>query len=85
VPDLGDERLGLASGGLQLVVLQVLGGTLGKVFLACVVLAITVCALAVHAATIRLMFTMARDGTLPASTALARVSPVHRTPVVPPS
>jgi urea carboxylase system permease len=83
VPDLGDERLGLASGGLQLVVLQVLGGTLGKVFLACVVLAITVCALAVHAATIRLAFTMARDGTLPASAALARVDPVHRTPVVP--
>ena len=48
------------------MLLQVLGNTLGKIFLWCIVLAITVCALAVHAAAIRLMFAMARDSKLPA-------------------
>ena len=82
-PDLGDERLALGSGGLQLIVLQALGTGLGKVFLACVVLAITVCALAVHAATIRIVFAMARDNNLPGGSVLAKVHPVRRTPVVP--
>jgi urea carboxylase system permease len=82
-PDLADERLGLSSGGLQLIVLQALGSDLGKVFLACVVIAITVCALAVHAATIRIVFAMARDNNLPGGSVLARVHPVRRTPVVP--
>jgi amino acid transporter len=83
-PDLGDERLGMSSGGLQLIVLQALGSNLGKVFLVCVVVAITVCALAVHAATIRIAFAMARDNNLPAGSLLARVDPVRRTPVIPP-
>ncbi len=82
-PDLGDEQLGLSSGGLQLIVLQALGSNLGKAFLACVVVAITVCALAVHAATIRIMFAMARDNNLPGGSVLARVHPVRKTPVVP--
>ena len=82
-PDLSDERLGLSSGGLQLIVLQSLGSTLGKVFLTCVVIAVTVCALAVHTATIRIVFAMARDNNLPGGSVLARVHPVRRTPVVP--
>jgi len=82
-PDLGDPRLGESSGGLQLIVLSVLGSNLGKVLLVCVVLAVTVCALSVHAATIRLVFAMARDNNLPGGRALARVHPVRRTPVVP--
>ncbi|KZX20205.1 APC family permease [Rathayibacter tanaceti] len=76
-PDLGDPALGQAWGGLQRVVLQVLGGPLGTVFLFCVVVAITVCALAVHTAGIRLIFAMARDTALPASRMLARVDPVR--------
>ena len=82
-PDLTDERLGLSSGGLQLIVLQALGSELGKAFLICVVLAITICALAVHAATIRIVFAMARDNNLPGGSLLARVHPVRRTPVAP--
>lgn len=82
-PDLGDERLGMSSGGLQLIVLQALGSNLGKAFLVCVVVAITVCALAVHAATIRIVFAMARDNNLPGGSVLARVHPTRRTPVVP--
>ncbi len=83
IPDLTDPALGKSSGGLQLVVLQVLGGPLGKVFLVCIVVAITVCALAVHTAGIRLMFAMARDNALPAGATLARIDPKRKTPVVP--
>ncbi len=82
-PDLTDERLAGSGGGLQLVVLQALGSDLGKAFLVCVVLAVTVCALAVHTAAIRIMFAMARDNNLPGGARLARVHPVRRTPVVP--
>ncbi|NQX05189.1 amino acid permease [Rathayibacter sp. VKM Ac-2856] len=82
-PDLADPALGSPSGGLQLVVLQVLGGPLGSVFLGCIVVAITVCALAVHTAGIRLVFAMARDNALPGSALLARVDPRRRTPVAP--
>ncbi|WP_244255921.1 amino acid permease [Rathayibacter sp. VKM Ac-2760] len=82
-PDLADPGLGSPSGGLQLVILQVLGGPLGSVFLGCIVVAITVCALAVHTAGIRLVFAMARDNALPGSTLLARVDPRRRTPVAP--
>ena len=69
--------------GLQYVVLATLGATIGEVVLWCVVIAITVCELAVQAAGIRLVFAMARDNNLPASSMLARVSPRFKTPVVP--
>lgn len=82
-PNLADPALGEASGGLQLIVLQALGGPLGKVFLVCIVVAITVCALAVHTAGIRLMFAMARDNALPAGATLAKIDPKRKTPVVP--
>lgn len=82
-PNLADPKLGEADGGLQLIVLQALGGPLGKVFLVCIVIAITVCALAVHTAGIRLMFAMARDNALPAGATLAKIDPKRKTPVVP--
>ena len=82
-PDLADPALGESSGGLQLIVLQALGGPLGKVFLACIVVAITVCVLAVHTAGIRTMFAMARDNALPAGAKLARIDPRTRTPLIP--
>lgn len=82
-PDLSDPALGDAAGGLQLIVLQTLGGPLGKAFLVCIVVAITVCALAVHAAATRLMFAMARDNALPAGPTLARIDPRRKAPVAP--
>ena len=82
-PDLSDPQLGTAAGGLQLIVLQALGGPLGKVFLVSIVVAVAVCSLAVHTAAIRLMFAMARDNALPAGAALARIHPRFHTPVVP--
>ncbi|MFD9542118.1 APC family permease [Streptomyces sp. NPDC060022] len=81
VPDLAAKEL--STGGLQYVVLETLGSTIGEIFLWCVVVAITVCVLAVQAAGIRLMFAMARDNNLPAGSVLARVSPRFQTPVVP--
>jgi urea carboxylase system permease len=82
-PDLGDPALGEKSGGGQLILLQVLGGPVGTVFLVAIAIAITVCTLAVHTAAIRLMFAMARDNALPAGATLAKIDPVHKTPVIP--
>jgi urea carboxylase system permease len=73
----------IAAGGLQFVVLDVLGDTVGKIFLICVAIAVTVCCLAVHTATIRMMFAMARDNNLPAGERLAKVHPKTKTPIVP--
>ncbi|MFD7407589.1 APC family permease [Streptomyces sp. NPDC059866] len=73
----------LSTEGLQYIVLDVLGPTAGKAMLWCVLIAVTVCALAVHTAAIRLAFAMARDNNLPASSLMARVSPRFQTPVLP--
>ncbi len=45
--------------------------------------AITVCCLAIHTASIRMMFSMARDNALPGSGYIAKVSEKSRTPIVP--
>jgi urea carboxylase system permease len=81
--DLRAPELGEVSGGLQYIVKEALGGPLGKVFLWDVAFAITVCALAVHTGVVRLIFAMARDGELPFSPVLARVSPSSKTPILP--
>ncbi|MET8825498.1 amino acid permease [Streptomyces sp. NPDC004610] len=81
VSSLSGEQLSV--GGLQYIVLDVLGSTAGKAMLWCVLIAVTVCALAVHTAAIRLAFAMARDNNLPAAKLLARVSPRFQTPVLP--
>jgi urea carboxylase system permease len=73
----------ISTGGLQYIVLDTLGGTIGDIFLWCVVIAVTVCNLAVHTAAIRMMFAMARDNNLPAGEHLARVDPRTKTPIIP--
>ena len=82
-PDLSDPKIGSSSGGLQYIVEQVMWGPLGKIFLVCIVVAVTVCSLAVHTAAIRLTFAMARDNALPFGERLARVNPNTQTPIVP--
>ncbi|ANI40497.1 APC family permease [Mycolicibacterium vaccae] len=82
-PNLQDPQLGESSGGLQYIVEQVMWGPLGKIFLACIVIAVTVCCLAVHTAAIRLTFAMARDNALPFGEKLATVNPKTQTPIVP--
>ena len=81
VTDINSAEIGV--GGLQFIILDVLGTTIGEIFLWCVVIAITVCCLAVHTATIRMIFAMARDNNLPAGEQLARVHPKTRTPIIP--
>ncbi|WP_125613256.1 APC family permease [Specibacter cremeus] len=81
-PNLLDPKLGSADGGLQYIVLEVLGNPFGKAFLVCVVIAITVCCLAVQAASARMIFAMARDNNLPFSRYLSKVHPKHKTPTV---
>ena len=82
-PNLQDPAIGESSGGLQYIVEQVMWGPLGKVFIVCIVVAVTVCSLAVHTAAIRLMFAMARDNALPFGEKLARVNPKTQTPIIP--
>ncbi|MGW0753629.1 APC family permease [Streptomyces sp. NPDC002587] len=81
VSSLRGEKL--STDGLQYVVLDVLGPTAGKAMLWCVLIAVTVCALAVHTAAVRLAFAMARDNNLPASSRLAKVSARFGTPILP--
>lgn len=83
VPNLNDPMIGSSSGGLQYIVEQVMWGPLGKIFLVCIVVAVTVCSLAVHTAAIRLAFAMARDNALPFGKKLAHVNRYTQTPIVP--
>jgi urea carboxylase system permease len=82
-PDPRAAALGAPTGGLPYIVTSTLGTGLGKLFLCDVILAITVCTLAVHTGTVRLCFAMARDGCLPFSAPLSRVSRSAKVPTVP--
>jgi urea carboxylase system permease len=82
-PNLEDPQIAEKTGGLQYIVEQVMWGPLGRVFLICIVVAVTVCTLAVHTAAIRLTFAMARDNALPFGEKLARVNPKTQTPIIP--
>jgi len=81
-PDLGNPDLGNIQGGLPMLVKSVLGETMGKLFLCIVIFAIIVCTLAVHSGAVRLMFAMGRDGCLPFSESLSRVSSKTHTPLL---
>ena len=75
-PELGTQ-------GIAWVVTSQLGETLGRVVLAIVAISIFSAALAISASATRVMFSMARDGLLPFSKALAHVSPRTHTPILP--
>lgn len=82
-PSIDDPALGTLSGGMPMVVKQVLGDRFGGLLLCDIALAVIVCTLTVHAAAVRLMFAMARDGNLPFAHALASVPARSRTPTRP--
>jgi urea carboxylase system permease len=82
-PDLRAPELSDDQGGLPYIVKATLGDSLGTVFLWDVIFAITVCTLAVHTGTVRLIFAMARDNNLPGGRLLSHVSRRTRTPIVP--
>ncbi len=83
VSDPGRPELGRIAGGLAFLVKDVLGANLGAFLLVDVIFAVFVCALAVHAASVRLLFAMARDNSLPFAHALSHVSTRTRAPVLP--
>jgi urea carboxylase system permease len=71
-PEANDPAI--SKQGLAYVVTSRLGDTLGKVFLADVVLAAFVCTLAIQTATTRMIFSMSRDEVLPLSKKLGKVA-----------
>jgi urea carboxylase system permease len=79
--NIHDKNIGLL--GLPYVMKSAFGNTTGNVFLADCALAIFVCCLAVQTATIRMLFSMARDNRLPFGSAVARVSGARKVPVIP--
>ncbi len=79
--DIANKNIGLL--GLPYVIKGAFGNTTGNVFLADTALAIFVCCLAVQAATIRMLFSMARDNKLPFGSQVARVSGRGKVPIVP--
>jgi len=83
VSDPSRPELGRISGGLPFLVKDVLGAKLGVFLLVEVIFAVFVCALAVHAASVRLMFAMARDNNLPLAHAFAHVTARTRAPILP--
>ncbi|MEV6791976.1 amino acid permease [Streptomyces sp. NPDC051320] len=72
-PSLTDGRL--AGEGLSYVLTSNLGSGVGKSLLVDVAVAIAVATLAIQTSATRMLFSMARDGVLPASRTLAKVSP----------
>ena len=83
VGDPARPELGRIAGGLSMIVKDALGSRLGTLFLIDVVFAVFVCALAVHAGTVRLIFAMARDNNLPMARALGRVPRRTQAPALP--
>jgi urea carboxylase system permease len=72
----------VANGGLSGLITTRLGSALGKVILVDVSIAISVCTLAIQTAGSRMLFSLSRDGVLPASRTLQRIGR-RGTPVTP--
>ena len=79
--NIHDKNIGLL--GLPFLMKSAFGNTTGNVFLADCGIAIFVCCLAVQTATIRMIFSMARDNQLPFGSAVARVSGARKVPIIP--
>ena len=79
-PSLTDGQL--STSGIAYVITSQLGSGLGRALLAVVAIAIVSACLAIQNSASRVMFSMARDGRLPAGRWLARVHPATGTPIV---
>src|SRR5205823_6863364 len=66
---------------LPTIIQDALGTSWGNIYLGVVFIAVCVCTLAIQSATIRLMFSMGRDGRLPFGRAWGTVNHTFRTPV----
>ena len=84
VNDINSPEIGSSTGGLQYRGPRRARATRSaRSSSICVVIAVTVCCLAVQTATIRMAFAMARDNNLPAGERIATVHPKTKTPIVP--
>ncbi|MGL4420228.1 MAG: APC family permease, partial [Gemmataceae bacterium] len=79
-PNLADPMLVSDKGGLPYIMQEVLGPTIGKLFIGSSVLAIFICTLAVHANVARLLFAMGRDRVLPGWRFLEKVDARTQSP-----
>ncbi len=66
---------------LPTIIQQAFGTSWGNIYLGVVFIAVCVCTLAIQSATIRLMFSMGRDGRLPFGSVWGAVNPTFRTPL----
>jgi urea carboxylase system permease len=66
---------------LPAIIQDALGPVFGNIYLAVVLVAVCVCTLAIQSATIRLMFSMGRDGRLPFGKAWGSVNQTFHTPL----
>jgi urea carboxylase system permease len=66
---------------LPTIIVDALGTTWGKIYLFVVLIAVCVCTIAIQSATIRLMFSMGRDGRLPFGKLWGTVHTTLRTPI----
>ena len=66
---------------LPTIIQDALGTTWGNIYLGVVLVAVCVCTFAIQSATIRLMFSMGRDGRLPFGKLWGTVHPTLRTPI----
>jgi amino acid transporter len=80
-PSLTDGNL--ANNGIAYVLTAQAGNVVGRIMLAIVAVSIFSAALAITASAARVMFSMARDGRLPFSRALSKVSKRTATPLMP--
>jgi len=78
-PSLTDGNL--ATGGLAWVVTERLGPFFGRILLVAVAISVFACTLAIQTSGSRMMFSMARERSLPFSMVLAKVSPRTGTPI----
>jgi len=69
------------TGTLPTIITDALGTNWGNIYLTVVLIAVCVCTLAIQSATIRLMFSMGRDGRLPFGRVWGTVNPLFRTPM----
>jgi amino acid transporter len=69
------------TGTLPTIITDALGTNWGNIYLGVVLIAVCVCTLAIQSATIRLMFSMGRDGRLPFGSVWGNVNPIFRTPL----
>ena len=70
-----------STSALPTIIQDALGNFWGNIYLAVVLVAVFVCTLAIQSATIRLMFSMGRDGRLPFGKVWGTVNPTLRTPM----